>query len=97
MNLFKFFILFFNSFGLSKSQIANTEKKNVLEKDKKAHFLFAENVTINISEERYAIWSGEEREHNIRCGNEYGNRVCLFNLKVKISGTPVRDLLEPSP
>jgi hypothetical protein len=44
----------------------------------------------------------EEREicqerDRIQCGNELFDRVVLFNLMVKINGSPVRDLIEPSP
>jgi hypothetical protein len=33
----------------------------------------------------------------IRCGDDLLDQIGLFNLTVKLSVTPVRDLIEPSP
>lgn len=72
-------------------------KKNCFIEEEKSPFLFVENVTINTSERGMKFGGKERAEHNIHCGNEQVNCMCLFNLKVKISNTPMRDLLEPSP
>jgi len=43
-------------------------------------------------------WKERElMQHNIQPGNKYGNRVSRINLKVKINGTPMKDLIKPSP
>jgi hypothetical protein len=63
------------------------------------HTSYLSFVTIN-SAIRDEIWWGRENEmqkDKIQCCKEQRNHAGLFNLMVKISGTPVSDLIEPSP
>jgi hypothetical protein len=50
---------------------------------------------------RDEIWREERmnvmEEDKIQCCDEQQNHLGLFNLTVKISGTPMRDLIKPSP
>jgi hypothetical protein len=67
-----------------------TEKGRNNEREKRSASYATKGESIFCQKEKgESIW--------IRCGDDLLDQIGLFNLTVKLSVTPVRDLIEPSP